>query len=247
MFYRLTLLLAGLTLAGCGRASESTDSTPTPLRAVSDNHALAQEFDRDPIPETTGPRYSDRFPNVELTAHDGRKLRFVDDLVRDRIVVINFSYTQCDGTCPGTNAAIARLRKELAPEFGTSLVFLSLTLDPEVDTPPVLQNFADLWISRKKTDQPEWIFLTGSKDDLEAIRRALGLYELDPELDADISQHAAILTFGNDRLNRWAALPSGTVADNLLDTVVRIAGTTQQQRYGRLSRSDSLRPHVRGL
>jgi protein SCO1 len=247
MSFRICLILLGIPLAGCMHVSQPAPASPTILRAISDNHTLAREFDRSQIPGVPGPRISDRFPNVELTTHEGRKVRFVDDLIRDRVVVINFSYTQCDGTCPGTNAAIARLRKELTQEFGKSVVFLSLTLDPEVDTAPVLKNFADSWISKRKVDQPEWLFLTGSKEDLDAIRRTLGLYELDPELDADISQHAAILTFGNDRLNRWAALPSGTAADNLLDTIIRIAGTTQQQRYGRMSKSDALRPLVRDL
>ncbi len=112
-------------LLACGCSTLSLTGTPslsgTP--SVGANITVAPElppvtlpqFDPYPLPAVEGPRVSDRFPNVELQSHDGRTFHFVDDLIRDRVVLINFSYTQCRGSCTGTNAVLARLRQELQP------------------------------------------------------------------------------------------------------------------------------------
>src|SRR5712691_7041803 len=78
---------------------------------------------------------------------------------------------------------------------------------------------------------PTWTYATGQFEDLERLRRSLGLYELDPVLDADRTQHASILTFGNDLTNRWAALPVGSTFQDINTTILRIAGNTPRQRY----------------
>ena len=80
----------------------------------------------------------------------------------------------------------------------------------------------------------EWLFCTGAEEDVEAIRFALGLYDLDPVLDADRTQHAAVITFGNDRTNRLAALPSGLKSSHFTATFLRIAGTSERQRFAAL-------------
>ncbi|MFN8706005.1 MAG: hypothetical protein ACK50J_04945, partial [Planctomyces sp.] len=73
-------------------------------------------------------------------------------------------------------------------------------------------------------------------------RRSLGLYEIDPTLDADRSQHAALLTFGNDRTDRWTAIPAGISGEDLHETFLRIAGTSERQRFAtRIRRSDENR------
>lgn len=249
------LACTALLACGCSTLSLTETSSLTGTAPAETNLAVASnqlpvaspQFDPSPLPAVEGLRVSDRFPNVEVQSHDGRTFRFVDDLIRDRVVLINFSYTQCRGSCPGTNAVLARLRQELQPEFGSSLRILSITLDPTVDTPEVLAKFAKNLSPRAESDEPEWLFLTGAADDLEAIRFALGQSEPDPVLDADITQHSAVLTFGNDRLNRWAAIPSGTAVPHLTETIVRIAGQSQDQRFRRLSPSRRPIPGFSGL
>ena len=78
-------------------------------------------------------------PNVALVTHDGKPVRFYDDLVKDRKVVINFMYTTCaDGTCPITTANLVQVQKLLGDRVGRDVFFYSITLSPDQDTPVVL-------------------------------------------------------------------------------------------------------------
>lgn len=181
-------------------------------------------------PKTPG-KVSAKFPNIDLIDHNGNKVKFYDDLVKDQIVIINYFYTQCKGSCPGTTCCLQRLRSDFPREFSDKLRIISLTLNPEEDGPVQLREYME---SRGIDDDPEickWTFVTGTWPDLDRLRRALGLYELDPVLDADRTQHAAILTFGNDRTNRWAALPIGSGYDDVKQTIIRITGDTHRLRY----------------
>src|SRR2546428_9926387 len=83
------------------------------------------------------------FPNLVLTTHEGRRVRFYDDLIKDRIVTINFMYTQCeDGRCPLTTANLVRVQKLLKDPVGRAIFMYPFTLTPEHDTPSVLKKYA---------------------------------------------------------------------------------------------------------
>ena len=100
------------------------------------NEARVAELSIDPFVAEEGSRSSARFPNIQLVDHSGRKLRFHDDVVRNRCVCINFFYTQCDGSCPGTTSIIKKLRRDLAAQFeNDALVFISISLDPKMTSP----------------------------------------------------------------------------------------------------------------
>ena len=169
------------------------------------------------------PRASDRLPDLALVNHRGERVRFYTDLIADRPVVINMMYVNCGGTCPGTSAVLASLWPALDREIGPDLRIISLTLDPQADTPRALASYAAVYAPPgAKELRSDWQFLTGTPADLDAIRRALGLTDPDPAIDADRTQHASLLTFGNDRLNRWASLPVGITEDQMLRTITRI-------------------------
>ena len=181
---------------------------------------------------TTGSRRSDLFPDVPLTDQYGKTHRFRSDIVRDNIVCVVLFYTECQGTCPGTTQMMKRLRESLKEDFAAeSLKFVSLSLDPENDTPEDLLAYADNNGISLQDDMPEWIFCTGTLEDIESIRLSLGLFDPDPVVDADRTQHAALLTFGNDQYDRWTALPAGLKFSDLSETFRRIVGTTERQRF----------------
>jgi protein SCO1 len=160
-----------------------------------------------------------RFANVRLRTADGRPVRFYDDLVRDRSVVISFMYTRCNGSCPATTAKLARLQDRFGARMGRDLLFLSITLDPEHDGPAELRKYAATFDAK-----PGWVFLTGERDDIDALRWSMGIRDLDPAVDRDRSQHGALLTFGNDRTGRWAALPAPSSVPFLASAILRITG-----------------------
>lgn len=211
------------------------------------NEARVAELSIDPFVAEEGSRSSARFPNIQLVDHSGRKLRFHDDVVRNRCVCINFFYTQCDGSCPGTTSIIKKLRRDLAAQFeDDSLVFISISLDPENDQPDALERYRKAYRITDENNLPDWYFATGDKEELEQLRRSLGLFELDATRDADKTEHAATLTFGNDRLNRWSALPVGMNYDQLKTAMCRMMGNSARQRYSSVSQFRSLPPTLPG-
>ena len=205
------------------------------------NEARVAELSIDQFVAEEGSRSSERFPNIQLVDQSGKKMRFYDDVVRNRCVCINFFYTQCDGSCPGTTSIIKKLRRDLAAQFeDDALVFISISLDPENDQPDALERYRKSYGITDNSDLSDWYFATGDKEELEQLRRSLGLYELDATLDADKTEHAATLTFGNDRLNRWSALPVGMDYEQLKTAMCRMIGNSARQRYSAVSQFRSL-------
>jgi protein SCO1 len=136
------------------------------------------------------------FPNVELTTQEGRTVRFYDDLLKDKIVVVNFIYTHCQDACPLETARLAQVQRVLGARMGKDVFFYSITIDPKRDTPAVLKAYAE-----KFQVGPGWLFLTGQKADITRLQKKLGLFtEPDP---ADRDGHAANLLLGNEATGQW--------------------------------------------
>ena len=93
----------------------------------------------------------------------------------------------------------------------------SITLDAVHDTPEVLAEYAGRYGVRAG-----WIFLTGDYEEIEELRRILGVYDLDPVIDADRTQHAGLLVYGNDVLGRWSSLPSLDKPRNIVRALLHV-------------------------
>jgi len=172
-------------------------------------------------------RLSDRFSNIELTTENGEKLRFYDDLVKDQIVVVSFFYTRCNGICAPTNRSLVQVRRALAKSLGKDIRLISISLDTEHDNPDQLKAYAKRFKDKAEESDPnlpEWFFLCGDEKEVNTLRREMGVYDLDPVIDADVTQHAGLLTYGNDRTNRWSALPSMLKPADITEGILRIAG-----------------------
>jgi len=181
------------------------------------NDALAAKPDAADRTTLGGVRGGPELPNVILRTQDNKPVRFYDDLVKGRVVLINFMFTTCKTTCPMTGANLLKVQKALGAHLGRDIFMYSLTLDAATDTPQTLDKYA-----RSIGAKSGWTFLTGKPADLEMLRRKLGFYDPDPKLDADRTQHGAIILFGNDAAGRWAMMPALANADRLVDAVIRI-------------------------
>ena len=94
--------------------------------------------------------------------------------LKGKVVLVSFVYTTCNGVCPATTSSLQRIQKSLeqAKLWGTSVEFVSITLDPKRDTPEVLNRYARLFGS----DLPRWHFLTGSSADVDLVITAWGMW-----------------------------------------------------------------------
>ena len=178
-------LLGAAPFAG---ALVARGETPAPKPVVKDSA-------RDRIREQ-------HFPNLLLTTQEGKKVRFYDDLIKDKIVLINFMYVKCEGVCPGITANLVRLQNLLGPRLGRDVFMYSFTLKPEEDTPQVLKEYAKAYGVKKG-----WTFLTGTPSDMDELRRKLGFTDPDPALDADKSNHIGNIRYGNEPLQLWGSCP----------------------------------------
>jgi protein SCO1 len=132
------------------------------------------------------------FPNVELLTQDGVKVHFFDEVLREKTVLINFLFTSCTAVCSPMTANLARVQKRLGERVGRDIVMISITVDPEADTPSVLKSYA-----AKFGAKPGWYFLTGSEANVDAVLSKLGGYVKDK------NEHSSVLIVGNVAHGGW--------------------------------------------
>lgn len=136
------------------------------------------------------------FGNTPLITQDGKTVHFYDDMLKGKIVVINFIYTECGETCPLETAKLAQVSKILGDRMGKDIFFYSISVDPVHDTPQVLKAYAE-----KFHAGPGWYFLTGKREDIDAIRKKIGMAG---RLDEDpVTGHTSSLTLGNEKQGQW--------------------------------------------
>ncbi|HEX7286331.1 MAG TPA: SCO family protein [Candidatus Angelobacter sp.] len=136
------------------------------------------------------------FPNVEFTDQDGHKVRFYDDLLKNKIVAINLIYTHCVDACPLETARLVQVQRKLADRMGKEIFFYSITIDPKRDTPEVLKAYAE-----KYHAGPGWLFLTGKQEDIDLVSKKLGLYTAPDPNNRD--GHRPSLMIGNEATGQW--------------------------------------------
>ena len=174
-----------------------------------------------PKPTTANRPSASRFPDVMLTTHEGRDVRFYQDLMKGKVMLINFMYSTCTD-CPTYTANLARVQRLFGDRVGHDVFMYSISLDPEQDTPQVLRDYAKTY-----SVQQGWTFLTGSMADITTLRRRLGLRDPDPTVDADKAQHIGVVLYGNERLDRWAACPALLEPRQIVKYVGSVEGTRQ--------------------
>ena len=147
-----------------------------------------------PVLSNASPWGANYFPNVTLTTHEGKEVRFFDDVIKDKVVAINFIYTHCPDTCPLETAQLVRVQNIMGDRMGKDVFFYSISIDPERDTPEVLAEYRERFGA-------EWTFLTGNKEDIIQLRKKLGLYI--PEIQDGSNNHNVNMIIGNQKTGRW--------------------------------------------
>jgi len=137
------------------------------------------------------------FPNTALITQDGQPVRFFDDLIKDKVVAINFIFTTCTDSCPLETARLRQVQKLLGDRVGRDVFFYSISIDPETDTPEVLKQYTE-----KFKIGPGWQFLTGNKEEITLLRQKLGLFIKGVD-DGQTKDHNLSLIIGNQSTGRW--------------------------------------------
>ncbi|UTL93643.1 SCO family protein [Pseudomonas fluorescens] len=150
-----------------------------------------------PSAEAATPWGASYFPNTPLVNQDGKQVRFFDDLIKDKVVAINFIFTGCSDSCPVETARLRQVQKILGDRVGKDIFLYSISIDPYNDTPATLKRYAE-----KFGIGPGWTLLTGEPNDIEQLRRRLGLY-IEGLENGRSKDHNLSLIIGNQATGRW--------------------------------------------
>jgi protein SCO1/2 len=152
-------------------------------------------------------RAREYFTNLELINQDGETVRFFDDVLKDKVVVINFIFTNCEGACPLITHKLTLVRDGLEGNIGNPIQFVSLSLDPERDTPAAMKEFA----MKHHADHEGWVFLTGKSENLDSIIKRLG------QFTDDIEAHSTLMLAGNVSSAHWMKIQPQEVPPQIVE------------------------------
>jgi protein SCO1 len=181
---KLHLIAAALVFfATTGLAQDQKPKPPEPASLTKVSSGPAETV------RSPAERY---FSDVELIDQDGQKVRFYTDVLKNKVVVINTFFTTCTNICPPMNRNFEKIQEALGERLGKDAFLISITVDPQTDTPTRLKEY-----SRRFHARPGWMFLTGSKENVDWALYKLGQYV---ETKND---HTSIFIIGNEPKGLW--------------------------------------------
>ena len=163
--------------------------TVVPLIISLASVAGAQDHHHHPPQPVTPSSASLAIRDALVQTHDGRTVRFHSDLVKGRVVAINFLFTSCTTVCPVMGVRFAQLRKLLV---GKDVTLISVSIDPTNDTPERLAAWA-----KRIGAKPGWTLVTGPKPEISALLASLGASAADP------AAHTPLVLIGDERRGSW--------------------------------------------
>jgi protein SCO1/2 len=132
------------------------------------------------------------FSDVELINQDGQKMRFYSDVLKNKVVIINAFFSTCTSVCPPMNRNLEKVQDALGDRLGKDVFLVSISVDPETDTPTRLKEY-----SRRFHARPGWIFLTGKKENVDWALYRLGQYVETKD------GHTTVIIIGNEPKGLW--------------------------------------------
>jgi protein SCO1/2 len=153
--------------------------------------AFAQEHHHHTMAPAPPPATSRTYtiPDVPMRTATGAPVHFYSDLVKGRVVAMNFIFTSCTTICPTMGATFARVQRLLGDR---DIAMISVSIDPTVDTPERLAEW-----SKRLGAKPGWTLVTGAKSDTDRLLKSLGLFNADP------AAHSPVVLIGDDKTGQW--------------------------------------------
>ena len=144
-------------------------------------------------------------PDVRLVRDDGKTIALGQELDDGRAVVLSFIYTSCTSVCPVTSHTLSQLQQQLGAGERENVHFVSISIDPEYDTPSRLHEYG-----KKFGAGPQWQHYTGTLAASVTAQRAFGVYR------GDKMSHAPTTLMRAKPGDRWTRIDGFATADQLL-------------------------------
>ena len=172
------------------------------LAAAATNLSAAPESGHQCEPPVAG-LHAAYIPNVFVHTHQDQRVRFYDDLIRQKIVLINCLSIRDEASCSNIETMV-QVQPLLGEALGRSVFIYSITTDPEHDTPAALRAFANKYQIRNG-----WLFLTGASADLQLLRQRLFIHSG----GQDCSMH--LIRYGNEAVGVWGGVPAHSTPESI--------------------------------
>jgi protein SCO1 len=177
-----------------------------PARAVAQTAPPRPE--RNSLPPEAKGLSAPAIPDVEAFDQDGKPLRFYTDLIKGKTVMLNFVFTSCTYVCRMQGANFSRLQAALGRRLGADISLVSVSLDPQRDTPERLKSWGAKYGAR-----PGWTMVTGAKPEMDRLLRAL-------TGDASgVTEHSSVLFMGDYERGIWIRADSLDDPARLIQTL----------------------------
>jgi len=155
-------------------------------------------------PEDPDAKRREYFTDLEVITHEGKKVHFYTDMLKDKVVVVTAYYISCSRACPLQNMVLSKLQRLLGDRFGKRIFFISISVDPVNDRWELVKDYAKVWDAKSG-----WTFLTGKKENVDWVAYKMGLYVEDPQF------HETRYILGNVKTARWVRMPPQSTAEEL--------------------------------
>jgi protein SCO1 len=153
-------------------------------------------------------RAANYFGNTEVVDQDGKHLRFYDDLLKGKVVIIDTFFTQCEASCPRMSGVLAGIQGRLGSRLGEEVNLISISVDPANDTPERLKDYALRFNAR-----PGWHFVTGDSSNMRQVLAKFG-QQIDKRDD-----HLNLFYIGNERSGLWKKAFALSPAEEIMKVV----------------------------
>lgn len=143
-------------------------------------------------------------PDIEVVNQNGRHVRFNSQVIEGRIAIVTGFFTTCSSMCPITQEKLSQVAKLLGSRLGKDVVIVSVSVDPENDTPARMKDWGE-----KFHIGPGWTLLSGKRAEVDTLLKSLGLSVPLPQ------RHQSALMIGGTA-SGWVRISSWTSAEKLV-------------------------------
>ncbi|MFI4940500.1 MAG: SCO family protein [Burkholderiales bacterium] len=185
---------------------------PEDAVTMHDHHHMMQMMEK-----TTSQMVEYKLPQVQLVRNDGKTVSFADELNDGRPVLMNFMYTSCTTTCSLASHTLSELQDKLG-DWRNRIHIVSVSVDPEQDTPAVLTKYAQKFSAGK-----EWDFYTGTLEASIAAQQAFNVYR------GDKMQHNPVTLIRSAPGKPWLRIEGFAKSDELLHNIMVMETTAEAQ------------------
>jgi protein SCO1/2 len=177
----MLLLVCGCVAAHQARGQASRISTASDSTLSSEATGKLIKIDNTQV----------QLPDTRVFTHRGEQVRFYTDLIKGKVVLISYFFSSCTYVCALQADNLSKVQALLGPRLGKDLFLISISMDPERDTPQKLKYLG-------RSLRPGWTLVSSNTPEMNGMLKAFTGFDPGPK-----DTHTSLVFIGNDRTGKW--------------------------------------------